>query len=368
MGAADGIKILQFYMEAGMSAGKFLRNAWYVCAWDKEVGRELLSRTICGEPVVVFRLESGTPVVLEDRCCHRHLPLSKGRLIGDTLQCGYHGLEFDGSGNCIRVPGQTRVPPGARVRGYPTVERHRFVWMWPGDPAKADPAKIPDMSWNDMPGWASVGSVLRIECDYRLLVDNLLDLTHETYVHVGSIGHEAIVHHPIKTARDGDTVTVTRWIMDHDPAPFWKAAIGRPGNCDRWQIIRYSPPANIDLDLGVALTGTGAPSGDRSQGVNGHNLDLITPETERSCFQFWAFARNFRIDDRALDQKLLETVVKIFNEDKVLLEAQQRSLEAAPPGYQWIDVNADAGSIQARRVLQAALDSEAADGARVAAE
>jgi vanillate O-demethylase monooxygenase subunit len=351
-----------------MATDKFLRNAWYVCALDTEVTRDLLARTILAEPVVVFRREDGAPAVLEDRCCHRHLPLSKGRLIGDTLQCGYHGLEFDANGTCVRVPGQTRVPPGAQVRAYPAVERHRFVWMWPGDPAKADPELIPDMHWNDAPGWASISAMLRIECDYRLLVDNLLDLTHETYVHVGTIGHEAIVHHPIKTARDGDTVTVTRWIYDHQPAPFWRAAIQRPENCDRWQVIRYRPPANIDLDLGVAVAGTGAPEGDRSQGVNGRNLDLITPETERSCFQFWAFARNFRIDDRELDGRLRETVVKIFNEDKVLLEAQQRSLESAPAGFQWIDVNADAGTIQARRVLEAALAREAAEPGRQAAE
>jgi vanillate O-demethylase monooxygenase subunit len=355
-------------MEAGMASDKFLRNAWYVCALPSEAKRDLLGRTILGQPVVIFRREDGTPVVLEDRCCHRHLPLSKGRLVGDVVQCGYHGLEFDGTGACTRVPGQTRVPPGARIKSYPVVERHKFIWMWPGDPAKADPALIPDMRWNDMPGWASVSSMLRIECDYKLLIDNLLDLTHETYVHIGSIGHEAIVHHPIKTTRDGDKVTVTRWIYDHQPAPFWKAAIQRPENVDRWQMIHYAPPANIDLDLGVAVAGTGAPDGNRSQGVQGRNLDLITPETERSCFQFWAFARNFRVDDRALDQKLRDTVTTIFNEDKGLLEAQQRSMETAPPEFRWIDVNADAGGVQARRALEAALEREAASRRGQAAE
>jgi vanillate O-demethylase monooxygenase subunit len=351
-----------------MPADRFLRNAWYACGWADEVGRNLLARTMLEEPIVVFRRADGTPVALEDRCCHRHLPLSKGRLIGDTLQCGYHGLEFDAAGNCTRVPGQARVPPDARVRSYPAVEKHRLVWLWMGDPAKPDPDLIPDMHWNDSPGWAFVGVTVHVDCDYRLMVDNILDLTHETFIHANSLGNQAVVEHPIKTARDGDKVTVTRWMCDHEPAPFWKKAIGREVNCDRWQIIECRPPAYLVLDVGVAPSGTGAPAGDRSRAVGARNCHAITPETGRSVWQFVSFARDFRIDDAELSRNLREALYGIQLEDKRFLEAQQRSLETAPPEYKWIDVNADAGTIQARRALDAALAREASEGGRQAAE
>jgi vanillate O-demethylase monooxygenase subunit len=338
----------------------FLRNAWYACGWSEDAARTPLARTICGDPLLIYRRESGAPVVLEDRCCHRHLPLSKGRLVGDVVQCGYHGLEFDPTGACVRVPGQTRVPPGARVRSYPVAERHRLVWVWMGDSDRADEALIPDMRWNDAPGWVPACVTMHVACDYRLMVDNILDLTHETYIHANSLGNQAVVEHPIKTRRDGDKVTVTRWMYDHVPAPFWQKMLGRPARCDRWQIIEYTPPANVVLDVGVAPSGTGAPEGNRRQAISARNMHAISPETEGSCWQFVSLARDFRIEDRAMDAPLRANLHAIQLEDQSFLEAQQRSLETAPSTYRWVDVNADAGSIQARRVLQAAIEREAA--------
>lgn len=339
---------------------RFPKNAWYVCAWAGEVGRDLLARTICNEPVVMFRTEDGAPAAIEDRCCHRHLPLSEGELIGDIVQCGYHGLQFDRSGTCVSVPGQTRVPPGAAIKSYPTVERHRAIWIWPGDPAAADEALIPDFSWAEKDGWDTVCDALRIECNAMLLVDNLLDLTHETYLHDDSLGNEAVVEWPIETDRTDDRVSVTRWMMNHEPAPFLKAAIGKDVLCDRWQMIYYTPPFNVTLDVGVAEADTGAPEGDRSKGVWGWVLNGITPETETSCWHFWGYARNYLRDDAAVDQRLHDQVVTIFNQDKVVLEAQQGALEAAPDGFDFVDINADSGNLQARRMYEAFLAQEEA--------
>ena len=170
-----------------------LRNAWYIAARKGEVGRGLLARTLCKEPVVLFRRQDGTPAALEDRCCHRHLPLSKGRLIGDVVQCGYHGLEFDAAGTCLRVPGQTRAPPGAKVKSYPVVERHGLVWIWIGDAANADPSDIPDYHWLADPGWKAVGGSIPLVAHYMYSIDNLLDLTLETYVHASTLGAAGII-------------------------------------------------------------------------------------------------------------------------------------------------------------------------------
>ena len=132
----------------------YLRNAWYVAAWDREVGRKPLARTILNEPIVLYRKADGAPAALEDRCCHRHVPLSLGTLVGDDLRCGYHGLRFDASGVCVEIPGQPKIPPGARVRSYPVVEKWNWIWIWMGEPARADVKLIPDWWWAGHPDWA----------------------------------------------------------------------------------------------------------------------------------------------------------------------------------------------------------------------
>ena len=114
----------------------FVRNAWYIAAWSDEVVERPLGRRILGEPVVLFRDSAGAIAVLQDRCCHRGAPLSLGDVVPRGIQCGYHGLVFDSAGQCVLVPGDHKVPPGARVRAYPAVEQDAFVWVWMGDPEK----------------------------------------------------------------------------------------------------------------------------------------------------------------------------------------------------------------------------------------
>jgi vanillate O-demethylase monooxygenase subunit len=333
----------------------FMQNAWYVAAWGREVGRSLLARRICNLPMVFYRLEDGTAVALADRCCHRLLPLSHGRLEGDTLVCGYHGLTYDRTGQCVKVPSQERVSPQARVTSYPVVERHRFVWVWVGDPALADPSDVPDLHWNDDPAWTGDGDVMEVACDYRLLIDNLLDLSHETYVHPTSIGDHRLPSAPIKTSFDGDTVTVSRWVHDHEPAPFWAGLMRRArdygGHCDRWQIARYVKPCSVVIDVGVAETGTGAPEGDRSKGINAMILNSITPATDTSCWYFWANARSFCLDDASLTADMKASITRIFGEDKVIVQAQQQAMLESPD-YRMININLDAGSLRVRRMIE----------------
>lgn len=343
---------------------KFLSNRWYACAWDHEVGQELLARTLCGRPVVLFRTADGDPVALEDRCCHRGLPLSLGQLDGDRVVCGYHGLVFDASGTCVEVPGQGRVPPGAGVYGYPVVERHRLLWVWLGDTVEADDAAVPDFRWNQLDGWAMSAGTIKYDCDYRFLIDNLLDLTHETYVHPTSIGNRAVVDHPAHTRRDADTVTVSRWMIDHQPAPLWKDAIGTDDNCDRWQIVEFSLPSIVRLDIGVAPAGTGAPEGDRGQGISAWSLHAIMPETETSCWDFWSFARDFRLDEPGLTEELRATNAAVVAEDREILDAVQKSVDVMAGEPDWVDINVDAASIQARRIIDTALEAEHAAAQR----
>ncbi|MGH1331401.1 MAG: Rieske 2Fe-2S domain-containing protein [Paracoccaceae bacterium] len=332
-------------------------NAWYAAAYDVEVKRALLARKICNKPVVLYRKQDGTACALADACWHRLVPLSNGELHGDNVICAYHGLEFDDSGRCVYMPSQDTINPSACVKSYPIEERHRFVWIWPGDPALADPALIPDMHWMEDPEWAADGKVIHVKCDYRLVVDNLMDLTHETFVHGSSIGNRAVAESPFETTHTDTTATVTRWMIDISAPPFWEAQLGQKDHVDRWQIINFTAPSTICIDVGVAPTGTGAPEGDRSKGVNGYVLNTMTPETDTTCHYFWAFARNHNIHDQAWTTKLREGVSGVFQEDEEILEAQQKAIEANPD-HVFYNLNIDSGSMWARKLIDAMIARE----------
>jgi phenylpropionate dioxygenase-like ring-hydroxylating dioxygenase large terminal subunit len=329
----------------------FLRNSWYVAAWDREVGRTPLARTILGEPVVLFRKGNGEPAGLQDRCCHRQLPLSMGRIEGDDLRCGYHGLKFDASGRCVEIPGQDTIPPQARVRAYPLVEKYNWVWIWMGDPARADPALIPNWWWADHPDWAfTKPDMLPVQCNYQLIADNVLDVTHLAYVHASSIGAPSITEFPGTVEREERLVRFTRWIRDRPPPPMYREAGGFAGNVDRWQIVEHIPPC-----FSVNFAGCQ----DATRKIELMALSAPTPESEKTTHYFFGFTRNFGLQDPQKEKIFAEGMVRVFNEDIPILEAQQRALEVNP-GAPRIDIKVDAAPLAARRMLQAMLAREAA--------
>lgn len=331
----------------------FPLNAWYVAAWDVELKHELMARKICNKPIVLYRKKDGTPIALEDACWHRLLPLSKGKLKNDTVKCGYHGLEFNGDGRCTFMPSQDTINPSACVRSYPVIEKYRFIWVWLGNPALADEAKIPDMHWNSDPNWAGDGKSIEVKCNYRLVVDNLMDLTHETFVHSETIGDDNVTEAPFDVTYDDNTAVVTRWMIGINPPPFWKSQLkkkeGHNGHADRWQIITFQAPCTVNIDVGIAITGTGAPEGDRSKGVNGMVLNTITPSTDQTCMYFWAFMRNYHIEDQSLTTITREAVSGIFAQDEDILEAQQIAINENKT-REFYNLNIDAGAMWARRI------------------
>jgi len=329
----------------------FLRNAWYVAASDKEIGRKPLRRIIMNEPIVMYRTEAGAPVALEDRCVHRHLPLSMGRLEGDILECLYHGLCFDTTGACVTVPGQQTVPPGARVKSYAMVERYHWVWIWMGDPALADPAKITDFHWLDDPEWGATTRYLHVKGNWQLVVDNLLDLTHLAFVHPTTIGNRALIGAKVKVDRSPDEVVVTRWTIDAPAPPTFVKAGGFTSNVDRWQIIHFTPPSFVRLDVGATPTGTGAPEGRRVDGIQMRNLNAMTPETETTTHYFYGQAHDFDIRNPKTTEMIMDQITTAFLEDQAVFEAQQNNMLQMPNAPQ-IDINADTGVLQARRILE----------------
>ena len=310
----------------------YVRNAWYVAAWDHEIGRDMLRRIVMDEPIVLYRREDGKPVALEDRCCHRQAPLSMGRLIGDVVKCPYHGLEFDSSGTCVKIPSQERIPPSAKVKSFPIVEKNHWMWIWMGDAAKADPKLIEDFHWMDDPSWGFGGSYLKVEANYLLLVENLLDTTHLPFLHPTSLGTDAFAKSEFEVTREADRIKVARWLMNELPAPFHKQMGGFPDGMkvDRWQIAQFGPPSFVKLDVGSAPAGAGAREGDRSKGMNMWNLNAITPETGKTAHYFYAQAYNFKLDQRWISDLVRSQVTKAFLEDMAMIKAQQINMDLGP--------------------------------------
>ena len=223
----------------------FLRNYWYVATWARDLGRKPLARIMLNEPVVLFRKQDGTPVALEDRCIHRRLPLSMGRLIGDEIQCHYHGLVFDGTGTCVKIPGQERIPPSARVKSYPVVERNQCVFVWMGDAGAPDTSRLPThFSVLDNEGWTTSLVYRPVQCNFQLINDNLLDLSHLATVHASTVGTAHVADlADVEAERDGNHVKVSRWTMDAPAATTYQQFGSYEGNIDRWQISGILPPS-----------------------------------------------------------------------------------------------------------------------------
>ena len=214
----------------------FLHNAWYVAAWEHEIGRALMPMTLLGERVVLFKKEDGTVAALEDACPHRKLPLSMGRLQGDDVECGYHGLTFDCAGNCVRTPGNQPPPPGARVRAYPVRARYGLLWIWMGDAARANEADMFEVAhWGDAAWGLNRGDSMQVACNYLYITDNLLDPSHVAWVHQSSFAGAACEDTPLEVVAAQSGVTVSRWMLDVEPAPFYAPFLKFAGHCDRKQ-------------------------------------------------------------------------------------------------------------------------------------
>ena len=338
-------------------------NAWYVAGWDHEISRTILARTIAGRPLALYRTEDGRPVALADACWHRLAPLSLGKLVGaEDIQCPYHGIRYNSAGRCTSMPAQETINPSATVPSFPVVERYRYVWIWMGDPSIADPDTIPDMHQMDHPEWTGDGLTIHAPCNYQLVLDNLMDLTHEEFVHGSSIGQEELSESEFVVTHDDSTVTVTRWMLNIDPPPFWRKNMrdkfpGYEGKVDRWQIIHFQAPSTICIDVGVAKAGTGAPEGERSQGVNGYVMNTISPETDRTCHYFWSFQRNYCLDSQLITTQLRSGVYNVFGEDEAMLKAQQEAIDANPD-YEFYSLNIDAGGMWVRRLIERMLEAE----------
>ena len=339
----------------------FLKNSWYVACTPDEIESKPLGRKICGENIAFYRGKEGKVAAVENFCPHRGAPLSLGYVEDGNLVCGYHGLVMGCDGKTVSMPGQ-RVRGFPCIKPYAVVERYGFIWVWPGDKALADPALIHPLKWAESPDWAYGGGLFHIKCDYRLMIDNLMDLTHETYVHSSSIGQKEIDEALPITTVDGDEVVTARQMENIMAPPFWQMALR--GNdladdvpVDRWQICRFTPPSHVMIEVGVAHAGHGGYDAPDHLKASSIVVDFITPETETSHWYFWGMARKFKPNDLALTDTIREGQGKIFGEDLDMLEQQQSNLTTYPERG-LLKLNIDSGGVQSRRVLERLLANE----------
>ncbi|SEB14959.1 aromatic ring-hydroxylating oxygenase subunit alpha [Marinobacterium iners] len=339
----------------------FPKNCWYVACTPEEFAENPLGRMICGERMAFYRDAEGKVAAVEDYCPHRGAPLSLGYVEDGHLVCGYHGLKMGRDGKTRSMPKQ-RVGGFPCVKSYPVEERYGFIWVWPGDPTKANSDDIPHLEWAVSDEWAYGGGLYHINCDYRLMIDNLMDLTHETYVHTSSIGQKEIDEATVKTRVVDGEVQTSRFMDNVIAPPFWQANLrtkGLPDDqpVDRWQICRFNPPSHVMIDVGVALAGNGGIDAPEDKRANSIVVDFITPETETSHWYFWGMARNFKPEDAALTDAIREGQGAIFAEDLEMLERQQRNLIEFPH-YKLLKLDIDAGGVQARRIIDRVLAEE----------
>lgn len=334
------------------------RDQWYVAAYGSEIGSEnLFARTICGEPIAFWRTGSGQVTAVPDRCVHRRFPLSESpsRLVNDQIICGYHGFTYGTDGKCISVPGQTRIPRTARLLPYPVAEQDSLVWVYIGDPAKADFDRIPRAAYLDAPGYTTVAGMEPLQARFSLLVDNLLDLSHETYLHGGYIGTPEVAATPVTTTVDEESgvVYVSRHMDDADCPPFYSKSTGLQGRIARWQDIEYTPPCLYKLHSRIAPVGCAPnPDGSDPDAFHVEVVYAITPETEHSTHDFWAVARDFALDDEQVSAFLAESNRTVVLQDVAALNVLEQVIATEPEGYQELSINIDTGGLAARRMLQ----------------
>ena len=348
----------------GMITGPYLRNAWYVAAWSDDIGDEaVVARTIMDEPIALYRKADGSVAAIEDRCAHRFAPLSMGKVVGgDRIQCPYHGLEFDGTGACVRNPhGAKNIPSRARVKSYPVVEKHKAVWIWMGD-AAADEAKVPDFGVLDnVPELHTTKrDSITIKANYQLIIDNLLDLSHTSYLHEGILGNADTVESEITAEQHGDDVVISRHATNSAPpgmfAQFWP---NHPSHVDKFTNMRWMAPSTLRLVTGICKMGAAPETG------TGYNaIHMLTPENERSTlYHFTAVRFGVMTTDENLNRDLQKKIGEMrrfafAEQDAPVIEAQQRVIENAATPLDPVVLAVDVGPMRYKRVLNKMLQAE----------
>jgi phenylpropionate dioxygenase-like ring-hydroxylating dioxygenase large terminal subunit len=342
-------------------AGAFAHNQWYAAAWIDEIGERPLGRRVLGERVVLFRDGVGKINALHDLCPHRLVPLSMGTVTDIGLQCGYHGMTFDGAGICVRIPGQSTIPPRACVRSYPIEERYGIAWIWMGRETAPDPAKLPQIPYYGEDGWGLIdGGYQHHPSNYLNIVENLMDPSHTTFVHKQTIGNPAAADEPVTMERTDEHILAYKWIRNSPPSQM-DTAIKDFGeeNVDRGIFFYMILPTVSRVDVVTLPTGLEPTEENFNKGLRNNSYKFLTPETEETTHFFWLHLRNYRVDDAEWAQKMREIFEKTFLEDRDIEMAMQRSQNEFGT-RQFVGLEIDRAPTVAIRMIQRMVNDEQA--------
>lgn len=335
----------------------YIMNAWYCAAFASELIRPI-ARRILDQPIMLLRDANGMPHAMGDRCPHRFAPLHKGRLADDRIECPYHGLQFGMDGRCVHNPhGDGHIPAAAHVRTYGVAERGALIWIWMGNRADADPSLIPDLLLLDQAGGSLVAGHIMMDVDYRLVLDNLMDLSHAAYIHAGTLSPSRAKRDSTYEARDRSVAVHT--VMRNVPTPSSQALYFDGMTGDYHSDIEWMAPGTVRQRLAMTEHGT-----DPDSGAVTRNAHLITPATATSTHYFWIHTRNRRMDDHAIDEQTKAILTNAFlTEDEPMMAACQDHMEgreffSLKPLY----LQTDFAGTRCRRIVERLIADETGHG------
>jgi phenylpropionate dioxygenase-like ring-hydroxylating dioxygenase large terminal subunit len=343
---------------------EFLRNTWYAALWAQDFAPgELVPRTFLNEPIVLFRQADGRAAAIADICPHRFSPLSKGRIAqGDHVRCPYHGLAFDARGQCVGNPhGNGRIPNNMKVRSYPVHEKHSLLWIWMGE-RPADPGQILDFSLLDPDGGRMVSKRdwIVMDAGYRLITDNLLDLSHTAVVHEGILGSEHTIRADLTVTQSGNQILVARGLPNVPVPGLYDLMFRRDGGrVDLWMDMRWDAPGCLLNDTGVS-----DPGATRDQGTGFWGTHFLTPQTDDTTYYLFAAVRTNPISwgeplDTEIHKQLSELRRIAFeDQDQMIIRAQQQNMRKAPDPPKPVLFDIDVGPVRSKRVLDGLIHQE----------
>ncbi|CAN5686110.1 aromatic ring-hydroxylating dioxygenase subunit alpha [soil metagenome] len=336
----------------GGRAGGFIAECWYAAASSDEVGSTPLARRLLDQKVVLFRTSTGAPAALRDRCVHRFAPLSMGTVCGDAVACPYHGMQFGADGQCVKIPGQERIPVAAAVQSFPTLERYGLVFVWMGDLALAAASQLVDIPAYDAPGIGLSRGYSMFEACWQNIADNLIDPAHTTFVHQRTIGNDAGEDVVVKARDIGDgVIECGRWVDDAPAVPVVERFAKPQGNVDRWQFYYLKAPTTSWVDFGAMPTGLPHTSEEKSKApYRVISYAFLTPQTATTTHYFSFQLRNFAADDAEVTAEFNQLYKLTFDEDRELLEAIQRE-ENEHPELKPLRIATDVGVTRLRALV-----------------
>ena len=341
----------------GMLEDNYPRNMWWAAAHVDEVKDGPLARWILETPVVIYRLENGTPAALYDRCPHRWAPLSEGHVCGDKIVCPYHGMEFDTTGLCTKAPTQKMQPNIARIPAYPVREAGAFLWIWMGDPEVID-REPPEVGYQTDPNWSFLHGYYEVAANWVMIRENVFDLTHIAFLHKNTFKQNDWINAP-DSFMEGDVLCYQQEFELAPLSPLFCAGMGLPEDKPVKRVQKGTMPS-LAISFSDWNVHDPAPEPGRRSDFIMRGCHIVTPAQRGRTHYFWGSAFDVPALSDEVIAKTKASVIEAFDEDKHLLEIMQRQIAADPRGLSYLEVTLgpDKGGIRVRQILNKMLEAE----------